>query len=276
MEQYTTIAYAHARSLTLHYSSSFGLSSRLFAREIQKHIYAIYGLVRIADEIVDTYKSTDATQLLNSLEEETYQSIHRHFSTNPIVHAFALTAREYGINRALIAPFFKSMRMDTETHIFDTKKYNDYIHGSAEVVGLMCLKVFCGGDNKNYKKLESGAEALGSAYQKVNFLRDLAEDYHELGRIYFPGITFEKFNDDSKQAIIHDIEKDFAHALPDIKRLPVSCRGAVETSYIYYSELLQKLKSTPAETIKKTRARIPTARKLQLFSKAAFKQSFHL
>lgn len=272
MDKYADISYAHARSLTLHYSSSFGLSSRLFAREMQKHIYAIYGLVRIADEIVDTYRGTDSKALLNALETETYDAINRQFSTNPIVHAFALTAHAYGINRPIIAPFFKSMHMDTEALVFDQKTYNEYIHGSAEVVGLMCLKVFCGGNAKEYKKLESGAEALGSAYQKINFLRDLAEDHTQLGRIYFPGITFESFNDTSKQAIISDIEKDFAHALPDLKRLPRTCRGAVETSYVYYSELLQKLKATPVETIKIRRIRVSTARKLQLFSRAAIKQ----
>lgn len=274
MEQYTRIAYAHAKSLTLHYSSSFGLSSRLFAREIQPHIYAIYGLVRIADEIVDTYTGHDARELLDSLEAETYAAIARGYSPNPIVHAFALSAATYDITRALIAPFFQSMRMDLSPQTYDTKRYHEYIHGSAEVVGLMCLKIFCSNDNTLYKKLQSGAEALGSAYQKVNFLRDMSEDYEQLGRTYFPGVEFTTFDEPHKTAIIRDIDADFARALPAILRLPRSCRAAVETSYRYYSELLEKLRAAPAELITQQRIRIPNTRKVQLFASALIKQRF--
>ncbi len=274
MDAYTDIAYDHAKSLTLHYSSSFGLSSRLFARDIQPHIYAIYGFVRVADEIVDTYKGIDADTLLDSFEQETYAAIARRYSTNPIVHAFALTAETYGITRTIIAPFFQSMRMDLQPRTYDDISYATYIHGSAEVVGLMCLKVFCEGDEHLYDTLRSGAASLGAAYQKVNFLRDVREDYEELGRLYFPGLTFETLDDTAKRAIVKDIEHDFASALPAIKRLPVSCRAAVETSYIYYTELLQKLKDTSAARIKRQRIRITAIRKLQLYLGAVMKHRF--
>ena len=274
MDTYTTIAYAHARSLTLHYSTSFGMSSRLFAAHIQPHIYAIYGLVRIADEIVDTYKGADAALLLNDLETETYAAIDRSYSTNPIVHAYALTAKAYDIDQTIIAPFFASMRMDLDPRVYTDESYATYIHGSAEVVGLMCLKVFCNGDSTQYKKLRPGAEALGAAYQKVNFLRDMREDYEALGRVYFPGVDFDSFGESDKQRIVSDIERDFAKALPAITQLPASCRAAVDTSYLYYSELLQTLKMTSADTIKHTRIRVPTLRKLQLFARAAIKQRF--
>lgn len=272
MDTFTAISYQHARSLTLHYSSSFGLSSRLFTARIRLHIYAVYGLVRIADEIVDTYRGSDQKQLLDALEAETYAAITRHYSPNPIVHAFALTAKKYGIDRRLIAPFFNSMRMDLKHQDYTPELYAEYIHGSAEVIGLMCLRVFCEGSDPLYQQLEASARSLGAAYQKVNFLRDLAEDYRELGRLYFPGYTFDTFDDQARDQIVADITHDFTIAAQGIKRLPSTCRGAVETSAVYYRELLSRLSQTPAETIKSQRIRVPTARKLQLLAVAALKQ----
>lgn len=272
MDLYSRVAYAHAKQLTLAYSTSFGISTRFFTSDIKPHIYAIYGLVRIADEIVDTYKGNDALELLDELESVTFRSIKSGYSTNPIVHAFALTAAKYKIDRILVNPFFESMRMDLVPQNYTDRDYAKYIHGSAEVVGLMCLKVFCGGDESVYKKLEKGAAALGSAYQKVNFLRDLSADYKELGRLYFPGKNFEEFNESDKQEIIEDIRSDFSTALPALLKLPRSCKKATMMSYVYYMELLKKLESTPASTIKEVRVRVSNQEKLLLLLKTALKK----
>lgn len=268
MDLYDSVAYENSRHLTLRYSTSFGISSKFFSKDIQPHIYAIYGLVRIADEIVDTYKGVDANEQLDTLEQETYKAIVRCYSTNPIVHAFAKTAARYGINKELIAPFFASMRMDLQPQNYTDRDYKEYIHGSAEVVGLMCLCVFTDGNTADYDKLSAGAASLGSAYQKVNFLRDMAVDYKELGRLYFPGLSFDTFDETDKESIIADIKADFAHALPALKNLPASSRKATLVSYVYYSELLKRLENTPAETIKHTRIRVPSRRKLMLLLQA--------
>jgi len=272
MELYTKVAYAHSKKLTLSYSTSFGLSSRLFHGDIQPHIYAIYGLVRIADEIVDTYKGPDADQLLDELETQTYASIRSGYSTNTIVHAFAQTARRYGISKELIKPFFDSMRMDLHPRTYTPQYYATYIHGSAEVVGLMCLRVFVNGDDTAYKRLHDGAAALGSAYQKVNFLRDLAADYRELGRLYFPDVTYETFDDATKDKIIADIQEDFDHAYTALQQLPTSSRKATMMSYVYYTELLNRLKRTPAHVIKTTRLRVPSGRKLTLLARTMIRR----
>ena len=266
MDQYTRTSYKLARTVTLDYSTSFGTSSQLFSNDIRDHIYAIYGLVRIADEIVDTYQGKDMAEVLKNLEAETLQSLKTMFSPNPLVQAFVITANRYNIGSDLIKPFFKSMQMDILPQTYTPKRYLDYIYGSAEVIGLMCLKVFCN-DEARYKKLEAGARALGSAYQKVNFLRDIKADYNERGRVYFPGIAFETFNDQQKDAIIKDIKKDFKKARPAIAKLPTNARTAVALSYAYYLELLNKLEHTPAENIKTSRVRVNNAKKLQLLIK---------
>jgi phytoene synthase len=268
MDTYTTFAYAASRNLTLTYSTSFGISSRLFSKSIRRHIYAIYGLVRIADEIVDTYPGTDRRQQLDSFEAETYIAIRSGYSTNPIIHAFSLTVREYGIKKKLITAFFKSMRMDLDPKVYTETLYKTYIYGSAEVIGLMCLRIFCDKDETLYSSLESGAKALGAAYQKINFLRDLAADYKQLGRLYFPGLTFDSFNDKTKQTIIKDIRKDIALASDSLMRLPKSSRIAVSTSLAYYLKLLDKLAQLPANEIKKKRVRINNTHKLLLLGSA--------
>lgn len=267
MELYTDVAYRASRLLTLSYSSSFGISSRFFDRTVQPHIYAVYGLVRIADEIVDTYKGADAREQLDRLESETMQAISTHYSANPIVHAFALTASQFQIDATIIAPFFESMRMDLSPKSYTDEVYQTYIHGSAEVVGLMCLRIFCAGDTGQYDQLMPGACALGSAYQKVNFLRDLASDYTELGRLYFPNETFEAFDEDAKKRIIDDINHDFATAKPALDNLPSSSQRAVRISYVYYMELLHRLQITPVDIIKTTRVRVSTLRKTWLLAK---------
>lgn len=268
MELYTDVSFAASKLVTERYSTSFGSSTKLFPKQLRQYIYAIYGLVRIADEVVDTYRGRDVEVIIDALEKDVYAAIKRGYSTNPIIQAFAVTARAYGIDRSLIAPFFKSMKMDLSPTLYTTKKYQDYIHGSAEVIGLMCLKVFCEKDQKQYDRLERGAIALGSAYQKVNFLRDIAADYHELGRLYFPDTTFETFDEKAKAKIIKDIEKDFALAAKAIPKLPDNSRQAVELSSIYYRALLDKIKKTPAETIKQKRVRINNFQKALLLAKA--------
>ena len=240
MDLYEKTSYDISRLLTLNYSTSFGLSSKFFSTDIRKHIYAIYGLVRIADEIVDTYQGNDASQLLDDLENQTYSSIESGYSTNPVVHSFALTAREYQIDKRHIEAFFASMRMDLVAIKYTKELYQTYIYGSAEVIGLICLKVFVGGDQSQYLKLEKGAARLGAAYQKVNFLRDIAADYKERGRFYFPDTTYQSFDEAAKQEVISDIKKDFKIALPSLRKLPDSSRRATMMSYVYYSDLLKK------------------------------------
>ncbi|MFZ1301830.1 MAG: phytoene/squalene synthase family protein [Candidatus Microsaccharimonas sp.] len=254
--------------MTKRYSTSFSASSRLFSPTIRRNVYAIYGLVRIADEVVDTYKGQDTEKVLKELQKELYVALDRGYSTNPIIEAFVLTAITYKIDESLIEPFFKSMMMDLNPVIFTKELYKEYIYGSAEVIGSMCLRVFCEGDDKLYKELHKGARALGAAYQKVNFLRDMAADYHELGRVYFPDVHFGTFNDDIKQKIIVDIEKDFLLAKDALKNLPDGSRRAVEMSVVYYEALLKKLKKTPSDIIKQKRIRISNAGKTALYLKS--------
>lgn len=264
MDVYTAASYKASKLITTQYSTSFGLSIRLFQPALRPHIYAIYGFVRIADEIVDTYMGEDTLALLNELEAQAYTALQSGYSSNPIVHAFAVTARHYDITAALIAPFFESMRMDITPQKFTQKIYDTYIYGSAEVVGLMCLKVFTA-DPRQYDALKNGACHLGAAYQKVNFLRDIAADAEGLGRWYFPVGSFATFDEAAKDAIVDDIEKDFAIARDTITRLPASSRKAVELSYQYYSQLLKQIKLTPAQQLKAQRVRVGDLQKTALF-----------
>lgn len=264
MDLYTKTSYELSKKLTLNYSTSFSQSSKLFSKEIQNHIFAIYGMVRIADEVVDTYSGANKANTLTQLEKEVYSALQNSYSTNPIVHAFAITAQEYGIDDTLIKPFFESMRMDLRPITYTKPQYEKYIYGSAEVIGLMCLKVFCHGDKALYKRLATEAQALGSAYQKVNFLRDFASDYKDNGRVYFPGVQFDTFNEATKNEIIADIKKDFKKAQSALAKLPDSAWKAVRLSYVYYTELLKKLEATPADSIKTSRVRVSDLAKASL------------
>lgn len=272
MQLYRDVSYQISRMLTLRYSTSFGLSSKLLPSVTRQHIYAIYGLVRIADEVVDSYGGDDAAALLTTLEAETYDAIHRGYSTNPIIQSFADTARQFNIDQTLITPFFNSMHMDLSPTTYTDELYATYIDGSAEVIGLMCLRVFCADNNSLYEHLESGARALGSAYQKVNFLRDIAADHAELGRSYFPGIDYVAMNDDDKRSIIADISADFTLARPAIEQLPTNCRRAVRLSYHYYQLLLDRLNAAPIEQIKSHRLRVSNGRKLTLLAMSLLPQ----
>jgi phytoene synthase len=269
MEPYTLASAAASKVVMRSFSTSFGLASRLFSPSIRQDIYNIYGLVRIADEIVDSYRGADAASILDELELDTYRSIESGFSSNPIVHSYATTAKKYNIPRAYIHPFFVSMHMDISTEPFDEERYSRYIYGSAEVVGLMCLSVFTSGSVSQLQQLTSGARALGAGFQKVNFLRDLAEDHNLVGRYYFPIGSFESFDEPTKRAIIADIRSDFEHAKPAIADLPPPARPAVSTAFRYYSLLLEKLAQTPASVLKQKRIRLPTTRKLLVFSAGA-------
>jgi 15-cis-phytoene synthase len=271
MELYEKTAYELSQRLTARYSTSFGLSITLFDKPLRRHIYAIYGLVRIADEIVDTYQGKNARAVLDELEKDTERAMATGYSANPIVHAFTQTARHYGITTEVTKPFFASMRMDLTPRTYDRALYDTYIYGSAEVVGLMCLRVFV--DDKTYSKLAKGARGLGAAYQKVNFLRDIAADATELKRWYFPYGSPETFDEATKSKIIKEIEKDIAGARRAIARLPLSSQKAVSLSLEYFDRLLKKIKQTPAQTLTHTRIRISDAQKLVLLVRVAMKRS---
>lgn len=267
MELYEKTSYELSRHLTRRYSTSFSMSSRLFSRPIQPHIYAIYGLVRCADEIVDTYKGEDAAQQLDELEAQTERAMKVGYSSNPIVHAYGVTARRYNIDTSITRPFFASMRLDLSPKTYTPELYSEYIYGSAEVIGLMCLRVFVDGDSKRYETLTPGARSLGAAYQKVNFLRDMRSDYQALGRVYFPGVSFKTFTKEQKQTIEQDIEQDFRQARRAIAQLPRGAKLALMMSYDYYYSLFKKLKQADVAAISSRRIRISNGHKIMLLLK---------
>ena len=264
---YLDIAERVSTMYTKRYSTSFSMATRLFDQSIRQDIYNIYGFVRVADEIVDTYAGRDALAMLNEFEQQTYKDLGRGYSTNPVLHAFITTCKRVGITKKLIAPFIQSMLIDATPDMYKTSMYKKYIYGSAEVVGLMCLKVFVAGDEKQYARLERGAKALGSAYQKVNFLRDIADDHDRLGRYYFPIGSYDTFNEQTKKRVITDIQADFAIAQKAISQLPLTARQAVYTSFVYYSKLLVEIQKTPAETLRQQRVRVPDWKKVLLLIK---------
>ena len=274
MDQYASVSYKTSKLVTNAYSTSFGLSIRLFEPSLRPHIYAIYGLVRIADEIVDTYNGTDRRELLDNFEAETKRALKSGYSTNPIIHAFAQTAKKYTITNELLAPFFESMRMDLAPQKFDQKKYENYIFGSAEVIGLMCLKIFTH-NRKQYDSLEKAAKKLGSAYQKVNFLRDIATDADGLGRWYFPISSKATFDDTAKRIIEKDIENDFMAARKGMKLLPASSQKAVKLSYDYYQGLLEKIKQTSASDLLQKRIRLSNPKKIVLLIQTSLNGKRH-
>ena len=266
-----------SRSVTQSYSTSFSMATKMLDASIRNHIYNIYGFVRFADEIVDSFHEYPKEELLNRFEDDLYFSLTNKISLNPILNSFQKTVNVFSIDKTLIAAFLKSMRWDLEKKVYKTEKdYKDYIYGSADVVGLMCLKVFVKGDNTKYKELKPSAMALGSAFQKVNFLRDLKNDYQELDRTYFPNVNFNNFDEDSKQSIIDDIEKDFEFALKGIFKLPNEARFGVYTAYKYYNKLLMKLKRTPSDSIQNKRIRVPNYQKITVFARSYLKYRLNL
>jgi len=263
---------AMSRRLALNYSTSFSMGIRLLSKECRWAIFSIYGLVRVADEIVDTFHGYNKEQLLMDFKSQTYQAMEEGISTNPVLHAFQLAANQYGVGKELIEPFFNSMEEDLDTCSHNAQSYSEYIYGSAEVVGLMCLKVFCNGNEEQYNHLVPFARSLGAAFQKVNFLRDIRSDVEERGRVYFPGVDFNQFTDSDKYAIIQDVKNDFAHAYQGIVQLPVGCRLGVYTAYIYYLKLLEKIERTTAVDILESRVRIPNTQKIALLAQSFVKE----
>ncbi len=239
-------------------------------------IHAIYGFVRFADEIVDTFHTHNKEELLKRFIKDTHDAISEKISLNPILHSFQDTVNKYNIDMELIDTFLRSMEMDLDKSKHSQATYEDYILGSAEVVGLMCLKIFVEGNQKQYDELRHDAMKLGSAFQKINFLRDLKADYHILGRAYFPGFELEKFNAETKREIEKDIQKDFDAGLRGIKNLPKKARFGVYLAYIYYYSLFNKIQNTPAEKVISTRIRIPDSKKYLLFVRSYLKHSFNL
>ena len=263
---------AMSRRLALNYSTSFSLGIRLLSKECRWAIFSIYGLVRVADEIVDTFHGYNKEQMLMDFKSQTYRAMEEGISTNPVLHAFQLAANQYGVGKELIEPFFNSMEEDLDTSSHNAQSYSEYIYGSAEVVGLMCLKVFCNGNEEQYNHLVPFARSLGAAFQKVNFLRDIRSDVEERGRVYFPGVDFNQFSDSDKYGIIQDVKNDFAHAYLGIVQLPVGCRLGVYTAYIYYLKLLEKIERTTAVDILESRVRIPNTQKIALLAQSFVKE----
>ena len=271
MELYTKTCTEISKKITHNYSTSFTLGIRTLNKKLHDPIYSIYGFVRVADEIVDTFHGHNKSNLLAKFKADTYDALENKISTNPILHAFQNVVHQYNIDYELIEAFLKSMEMDLIHSTYDDGKYNEYIYGSAEVVGLMCLRVFCNGDNEEYNRLKTPAKHLGAAFQKVNFLRDMKSDYAERGRVYFPEVDFNFFCDNTKLKLEQEIEEDFKLAFEGIKQLPVEARFGVYVAYIYYQALLRKIKKVPASTIKEARIRVPNKEKFALLLSSWFR-----
>lgn len=267
MDLYTRTALQCSKVITRNYSTSFTLGIRTLHKKFHMPIYAIYGFVRYADEIVDTFHDFDKAQLLARFKMDTYQAIDEKISLNPVLHSFQLVVNQYHIGHDLIEAFLHSMEMDLQGESYNQAGYEEYIYGSAEVVGLMCLRVFCDGDDAEYDRLQPSAKHLGAAFQKVNFLRDIKSDFKERGRIYFPGVDFSDFSQEDKKKIETDIEQDFKAALIGIKQLPPPARAGVYLAYIYYLQLFKKIRKLSASRILSERIRVPDFKKIVLLSK---------
>jgi phytoene/squalene synthetase len=265
---FDTISFECSRNVTKSYSTSFTAAVKMLAPNIRQDIYNIYGFVRFADEIVDTFHDYNKEALFEMFEKDLNNAIENKISLNPILNSFQHTVHKYQIPQTMIKSFMKSMRLDLfkkEYVSFD--EYNEYIYGSADVVGLMCLKVFVNGDSSKFNDLEHAAMRLGSAFQKVNFLRDLKADYEDLNRTYFPNTDLSQLDEQSKNAIIKEIEEDFEAGFQGIIKLPLEAKFGVYTAYVYYKKLLSKLKKTPSMEIKNTRIRVPDYQKFGLLAK---------
>ena len=271
------VSYSCSENVTKTYSTSFSLATRLLSENIRKDIYNIYGFVRFADEIVDSFHDYNKTELFNDFSDDLEKALANKIHLNPILNSFQHTFHKYNIDKDLVDSFMKSMRMDLTKKKYSTvKEYKEYIYGSADVVGLMCLKVFVQGERKLYDKLKNNAMKLGSAFQKVNFLRDLKADKEDLNRTYFPNTKFEKLNESEKNEIINEIENDFKHGLEGIKQLPLDAKFGVFMAYRYYNQLLKKLKKTPATEIINRRIRVPNLKKIELLTRSYVKYQLNL
>lgn len=276
MQLYNETSFECSKIITQKYSTSFSLGIKAFNKRLHYPIYAIYGFVRYADEIVDTFHDFNKLELITNFRLETFNAITNKISLNPVIHSFQLIVNQYNIPLNQIDAFLKSMEMDLGKATYSADSYKEYIYGSAEVIGLMCLKVFCGNNNELYLKLMPQAKSLGSAFQKINFLRDIKSDFEDRGRTYFPDVDFQFFTEEDKLAIQEDIRKDFEEAMIGIKQLPDACRAGVYIAYVYYLELFEKVKDTSAISISERRIRISDRRKLWLLAQALVKNKLNI
>ena len=271
------VSYSCSKKVTNTYSTSFSMACKMLSKNIRKDIYNIYGFVRFADEIVDSFHDYDRNMLFEEFNNDLERALENKIHLNPILNSFQITYHKYNINKELVDAFMDSMRKDLTVTKYNTQKeYENYIYGSADVVGLMCLKVFVKGDEKKYKTLKDYAMRLGSAFQKVNFLRDYKLDLEILKRSYFPNIQLNNLDESTKKEIISDIEMDFKKGLMGIKLLPIDAKFGVFMAYRYYNQLLKKLKKTPAPEIKNARVRVPNLKKVELLTRSYVKYQLNL
>jgi phytoene/squalene synthetase len=275
-ELFDKLSFRCSRLTTNAYSTSFSLGIFCLDKSLRDPIYSIYGFVRFADEIVDSFNAYNKPELLARFRAETFRAIEEGISLNPILNSFQATANRFRISNDLIDQFLKSMEMDLNTKQHNNSSFKEYILGSAEVVGLMCLRVFCSGESQQFETLKPFAMSLGSAFQKINFLRDLNADYLGLGRTYFPDINLDTFDDDNKNRIEASIKLDFDHALQGIRQLPRTSKFGVYVAYVYYLALFKKIRNTPSELILRTRIRIRNRHKAQLLAYSYFKHQFNM
>lgn len=276
MDLFHELSQQCSKATTEKYSTSFSGAIRLLHNDLRAPIYNIYGFVRFADEIVDTFHHFKKEELLQEFRRETFAAIERGISLNPILHSFQMTVSQYAIPTQLITDFFSSMEMDLQKTAYNSDGYKQYIYGSAEVVGLMCLYIFCEGNKDIYAKLKPYAQSLGAAFQKVNFLRDLKADYEQLNRTYFPGVDFTNFTPSMKAEIEADIAVDFSHGYEGIVQLPSKARFGVYVAYKYYLSLFKKIKKTAPANILERRIRIPAFGKAYILATAGLRSQFNL
>ncbi|HEX5149813.1 MAG TPA: phytoene/squalene synthase family protein [Parafilimonas sp.] len=265
-----------SRITTENYSTSFAAAIKLLHKDIRADIHNIYGFVRFTDEIVDSFHGYHKEQLLQSFRTETFKAIKERISLNPILHSFQITVNKYGIELSLIETFFQSMQSDLHKNYFTKDLYQKYIYGSAETVGLMCLRIFCSGDEIIYERLKDHARSLGAAFQKVNFLRDMKADHEQLDRMYFPGCSFYNFTREQKKQIEADIQKDFDHAYEGMLQLPARARLGVYVAFKYYFSLFKKIKRLKPKSVLQSRIRIPDYTKLFILAKAGLRYQFNI
>ncbi|SFT26750.1 Phytoene/squalene synthetase [Mucilaginibacter polytrichastri] len=272
MTLYDETCFECSKLITAKYSTSFSKGIKSFDKRFRNPIYAIYGFVRYADEIVDTFHEHDKLQLISEFRADAFEAISRGISTNPVLQSFQQVVNQYGIHHDLIDSFLRSMEMDLDNKVYNRESYCTYIYGSAEVIGLMCLQVFCENDTVLYEQLRPKACSLGAAFQKINFLRDVKSDFEERGRTYFPNIDFNNFTETDKQHIEKEIKRDFDAALEGIIKLPTGAKLGVYVAYVYYLQLFKKISQTPASIIVQKRIRISNRRKIALYFKAVLQQ----
>lgn len=275
-ETYNNVSVKTSKIITNAYSTSFSLGIKALHEDLHDPIYSVYGFVRLADEIVDSFHTHNQVALIHEFEEDTFKSINQGFSLNPVLNSFQSVVNKFNIDHELIRTFLISMKMDLDKKSYKKEDYDSYIFGSAEAVGLMCLTVFCEGDLKEYESLKYSARQLGSAFQKINFLRDFKVDFLELGRVYFPNLDVDNFCDDTKATIEKEIEFEFNEGLKGIKKLPIKARFGVYLAYVYYYQLFRKIKQLPADEILNNRIRISNFNKYFLLVKSIVKYKLGL